>query len=672
MINKERLNNYANEIWKSAESLRGKFKPYEYQNVVLPMIVIRRIECVLEKEREILKASALKSKPKASEKEIKKFTKDLELQMLNISFFNKTDWTLKKIFEDDQTKLEDHFRDYIKGFSDNIQEIVDKFNFRETIKLMANRGGLAPIIKQYSEEKLGPETISNLEMGYIYEELLRKFSEQSGEEAGEHFTPREVIRLMVEILDIKVGNKRISIYDPACGTGGMLSVAKEHLLEKAKDDKEKNKIDDLVTIYGQELSDTNYAVCKADMLIKGDKNSKITCGNSLIPDVKTDKERGDQHADDKFDYMLSNPPFGVSWTDYQKKAEKLKATRYKAGMPQSSDGAFLFLQTMIEKMKTPKEGGSRIAIVFNGSPSFSGGAGSGPSNIRRWIIEETDLLEAIIGLPDQMFYNTGILTYIWVLSNTKKGTKREEKVQLINTNSHEFFKKAKKSLGNKRNEIDLDGVLKIAEVYRNFEESEHSKIFDLKDFGYTSVTVERPLKLNFQVSDERLEKLKVEKSFIKLSDTPEGVKSQKEIIKVLKKIDSSKVFKNRDDFINELEKLNLDVNASLKKGIMNALSERDDEAIPCMTKGKVEADSELRDSENIPLWQSIDEYFKTEVTPHVPDAWMDRDKDQIGYEISFSKYFYKYQPLRKLEDICKDILDLEKATEGMIKEVLND
>ena len=391
IVDKDKLSNLTNEIWKSAERLRGKFKAYEYQAVILPIIVIRRLECVLVQWRENQAAELRIKRSGMKEKDIQGLVKKLELNSKKAPFYNTTTWTLEKICAEDPTLMEKNFRAYIKGFSENVQEIIDHFNYREVIGRMVKNSRLSPILNQYSREPLGPEELTNLEMGYVYEELLRRFSEQSGEEAGEHFTPREVIRLMVELLEIPLPKKHISVYDPACGTGGMLTVAKEYLYDRAKTDVEKSNVQQFVTLHGHELQPGNYAICKSDMLIK-EEAAKIFFGNSLIPDAQNSPEPGDQlaTAKDKFDYMLSNPPFGVTWggkDGYEQEARKFKTTRYAAGMPRTNDGAFLFLQTMLSKMKPAKTGGSKIAIVFNGSPLSNGDCGSGESEICRWILE---------------------------------------------------------------------------------------------------------------------------------------------------------------------------------------------------------------------------------------------------------------------------------------------
>jgi type I restriction enzyme M protein len=494
VLNKDKLNNLTNEIWKSAERLRGKFKAYEYQSVILPVIVIRRLECVLISWREKQASEILKKRPGIKEEALATLVKKLELNPKKSPFSNKTNWTLEAICKEDPTLMEKNFRDYINGFSDNIQDIIDHFDYRAVIGRMVKNARLAPILRQYANEKLGPDHLSNLEMGYVYEELLRRFSEQSGEEAGEHFTPREVIRLMVELLDISMPKKHFSIYDPACGTGGMLSIAKEHLLDKAATDKEKEDVERFVTLHGQEMMPGNYAICKSDMLIKDDKQAEICYGNSLIPHSEQSREPGDQlaGAQHKFDFMLSNPPFGVTWggkDGYEKEAKKYQSSRFQAGMPRTNDGALLFLQTMLAKMKPVSQGGSRIAIIFNGSPLSNGDCGSGESEIRRWILEN-DWLDAIVMLPDQMFYNTGIYTYIWLLTNNKP-VLRKQQVRLID--AREQFDKEPKSFGNKRNRI-LDRHRQwIVERYRSSEmddqQNDHVKIFRNNDFAFHKVSV---------------------------------------------------------------------------------------------------------------------------------------------------------------------------------------
>ena len=672
MINKKKLNNLTNEIWKSAERLRGKFKAYEYQNVLMPMIVIRRLECVLIDGRSVMAKDKKAKQPDITDEALAEFIKKKELSRQNpLPFSNTTEWTLRKISDEDPTLMEKHFRDYINGFSENVQEIINKFDFRAVIGQMVEKDRLSTIITQYATEPLGPENISNLEMGYIYEELLRRFSEQSGEEAGEHFTPREVIRLMVELLDIQVDDHRISIYDPACGTGGMLSVAKEHILESAKEE-DRDRLDRLTTLYGQELQDQNYAICKSDMLIKGDKHSLITCGNSLIPDDKEAKERGDQHATDEngkkrtFDYMLSNPPFGVTWggkDGYADKVAKLASARYSAGMPPSNDGAYLFLQTMIEKMKAPKDGGSKIAIVFNGSPLSNGDCGSGPSEIRRWILEN-DYLEAIVMLPDQLFYNTGISTYVWLLTNVKSA-ERVNKVQIIDARKE--YEKEPKSFGNKRNRMVDKHHKWIENTYKNYVPSEKCKIFNTLDFAYHKVAV------TFWQTDENDEPAYKTTEFDKAITPGNFKKIQEYYGKTIKfevcakpidldevtftlELNADKPFMT--EYTKKLKEIYKDNFKGLKAKEITALIKT------FTTTIKYTHPHYIDDSEYIPYGQNIEEFLNREIAKEIIRF---EDAAQLGYEFLPNKYFYKYEAPKPTEDILKEFWALEKEAESILK-----
>lgn len=571
------INEKAALIWAIADKLTGVYKPHEYGEVILPLTVIRRFDCILSdtKEAVLQKYETVKSLP----------MKDVLLRNAagGLAFYNTSKYTFEKLL-DDPDNIEDNFRDYLNGFSENVQDIIEKFKFDGHITTMANKGILYIVIKEFTSPKanLHPDVISNLEMGYIFEEIIRRFSEAHNEDAGQHYTPREVIRLMVNILfnddsDILSGNNIAkTIYDPACGTGGMLSVAEEYLHEL-------NKSTELLA-FGQEINDQTFAICKADMLIKGNNADYIKDGNTLSDD---------QFEGNTFDYIISNPPFGREWKNEKAKVEAEAkrgfAGRFGAGLPAASDGQMLFLMTAISKMKEPAQGGSRIAIIHNGSPLFTGDAGSGPSNIRKYILEN-DLLEAIIALPNDIFYNTGIATYIWVLSNKKAGTKREGKVQLINANG--LFEKRRKALGNKRNDIPESAIEEITRLYGDFRETEISKIFDNEDFGYTKITVERPL--------------------------------------------------------------------------------RDEKGELVLKKGKKQPDSSLRDTESVPLKEDIDEYFKREVLPFAPDAWIDTKKSAVGYEIPFTRYFYKYEAPKPSAEIMAEILELEKELEGSLSEVFGD
>lgn len=570
------VNEKAALIWAIADKLTGVYKPHEYGEVILPLTVIRRFDCILSdtKDAVLEKYESVKSLP----------VRDVLLRNATggLAFYNTSKFTFERLL-DDPDNIEENFRDYLNGFSDNVQDIIEKFKFDGHITTMANKGILYIVIKEFTSPKanLHPDVISNLEMGYIFEEIIRRFSEAHNEDAGQHYTPREVIRLMVNILfnddsDILSGNNVAkTIYDPACGTGGMLSVAEEYLHEL-------NKSTELLA-FGQEINDQTFAICKADMLIKGNNADYIKDGNTLSDD---------QFEGNTFDYIISNPPFGREWknekTKVEAEAKRGFAGRFGAGLPAASDGQMLFLMTAVSKMKEPAQGGSRIAIIHNGSPLFTGDAGSGPSNIRKYILEN-DLLEAIIALPNDIFYNTGIATYIWVLSNKKAGTKREGRVQLINANG--LFEKRRKALGNKRNDIPESAIEEITRLYGDFRETEISKIFDNEDFGYTKITVERPL--------------------------------------------------------------------------------LDEKGEPVLKKGKKQPDSSLRDTESVPLKEDIDEYFRREVLPFAPDAWIDEKKSVVGYEIPFTRYFYKYEAPKPSAEIMTEILELEKELNGSLAEVFD-
>jgi type I restriction enzyme M protein len=656
-LNKPKLDNLADEIWKSAERLRGKFKAYEYQNVILPIIVIRRLECVLIAWREMKRAEVLAKRPNLAEKELAKLVKELELNPKQSPFSNKTDWTLRRVYEEDHTLLEDNFRDYINGFSKNVDDIIEHFNYRATIGQVVKNNRLAPILNQYKEMDLGPDKLSPLEMGYIYEELLRRFSEQSGEEAGEHFTPREVIRLMVELLEIPIPDRHISIYDPACGTGGMLSVAKEHLLDRAATPEQKANVEKYVTVHGQELSPTNYAICQADLLIKNDQQAKVLLGNSLIPHDPHGKEPGDQLAGpgDHFDFMLSNPPFGVTWggkDGYETEARKLAKTRYQAGMPRVNDGALLFLQTMLAKMQPPEKGGSRIAIIFNGSPLSNGDCGQGESEIRRWILEN-DWLDAIVMLPDQLFYNTGIFTYIWLLRNDKPASHKGF-VMLID--ARQQFEKEPKSFGKKRNRMTDAHRAWIEERYRDGwtkgYTDEQVKIFRREDFAYHKVSVV------FWQLDEHDQPATVTEPYEK-AFTAANLKKEQELY------DSDLTFRVRVKAgkSEKVETLLLSPKDNAAKKF-KALMEDKPEAVMVewMHRHYVE------DDEYIPYGEDVDAFLKREIAKPII-RW--EDSPQLGYEILPNKYFYRYQPPTPAKDLLAEFWRLEKEAEKRLEGLAN-
>jgi len=605
-------------IWSVADLLRGDYKRSEYGRVILPLTVLRRLDCVLEPS----KAAVL-----AEHKRLKGKLKDpspVLFRLTGVQFFNTSRLTFRKLL-DDQNNIGDHLLDYINGFSPDARDVLDKFDFRAHVRRLERSNLIYQVIGRFCEIDLHPDRVSNLQMGYIYEELIRRFSEASNEEAGDHFTPREVIRLMVNLLFIedkdaltKPGIVR-TLYDPACGTGGMLSVSEIYLRElnpRAK-----------LRVFGQELNAETFAICRSDMMLKDQDAANIHFGNSFTEDGLAGK---------RFDYMLANPPFGVEWKKVQSDIEREHekdgfAGRFGAGLPRINDGSFLFLQHMISKMKTVAQGGSRLAIVFNGSPLFTGGAGSGESEIRRWIIEN-DWLEAVVALPDQLFYNTGISTYFWVITN-RKSTERRGKVQLVD--ARESFVKMRKSLGNKRNEISDAQIAQITRLYESFKEGERVKIFPNRAFGYVRITVERPLRV--ESTDGRARGL-----------------SPAEVKKLL------------------------------------ASAEREPTAEPVTDKkGHPFADPELRDNENVPLpavevsyeqdpsqrlasveyRTAVDDYMEAEVLPFVPDAWIDQSRAKVGYEIPLTRHFYTYVPPRPLEEIDAEIKALERDIQSLLGSV---
>ncbi|MBE0566183.1 MAG: SAM-dependent DNA methyltransferase [Krumholzibacteria bacterium] len=627
-------------IWSIAEILRGSYKQSEYGRVVLPFTVLRRLDCVL---------APTKAKVLAQLKDLpRKADPTMRATMLNMAsghnFHNTSKFTFEKLL-DDPDNIAANLGNVINGFSDDAREIfIDRFKFPDQITRLDKDNLLYLVVQKFAQADLHPDTVSNLEMGYIFEELIRRFSEQSNETAGEHFTPREVIRLMVNLVfleDSDVLTKKGVIrrlYDPACGTGGMLSVAEDYLRELNPGAK--------LVVYGQELNDESYGTCKSDMMIKGQEAKNIHAGNSFTQDGV---------PNERFDYMLSNPPFGVEWKkvqDFIQDEHQIQGMngRFGAGLPRVSDGSLLFVQHMISKFN--RDGNpSRLAVVLNGSPLFTGSAGSGESEIRRWIIEN-DWLEAIVALPTDMFYNTGIATYIWIISN-KKTKQRRGKIQLIDATG--YHSPMRKSLGSKRKKISEEQIATIVQLFGDFVENEKSKIFDNEDFGYHRITVERPLRLNFQASVERIEALRQVKAFAKLK-----AKEQEAIISALGTLGSEAVFTNREKFLKVLKKVfkaaGVEVKPPMLKVIWQVLSERDDAADVCLDRqGNPEPDADLRDNENIPLKEDIEAYFQREVIPHVPDAWIDHDKTKVGYEIPFNRHFYKYVPPRSLEEIDADL-----------------
>ena len=652
------MNNIVGLAWGAKEILRDDFKKTEWSKNILPFLVLRRLGRVLEPTKDKVVSEYEKVKNEKPEYIDAKLNK-----IAGYSFHNHSKYNLELLLADDKNILK-NLQAYIRGFSDNVKDIFENFSFDTTITKLDKHDLLFQFVQRFASSELDfdPKKIDNHMMGTIYEEVVRRANEATNEEAGHHFTPREVIKLMTSVLfsheKEKLKKKGIvrTIYDPASGTGGMLSIASEYI--------EKLNPDAIIDVFGQELNEETYAVCKSDMLIKGLELDRIKQGNSLISG-----KNGDGFYDSKFHYMLSNPPFGVDWGKYEKgirdEEEKGLQGKYGAGTPRKSDGSLLFLLHMISKMKSKEEGGSRIAIVLNGSPLFSGESGSGESNIRKWIIEN-DMLDVIIALPNDMFYNTGINTYIWIISNNKE-EKRKGKIQLINATSNNFYKKMKSSLGNKRNIIEDDQIKNITKIYDSFEDEKYSKIFDNEDFGYTRITVDRPLKRNFQISSERIEKLKQENIFLKLDTQKEKPKQPKtkDVLNILSKM-PTKIYKDHSNFSQDLKeifsKADFNLTSTLQKTIEKSLSEKDDSATPQKdSKGNFVSDSDLRDYENVPLKDNVNDYFKKEVLEHVPDALInDPTKNKIGYSIPFSRHFYIYKPLRSIEEIDNEIHQLQK------------
>ncbi len=676
MQNKETLNNLAQEIWKSAESLRGKFKAYDYQNIVLPMITIRRIECVLETWRNQERANIEQKFPNETPEQI---TERLKKKEKSFRFWNSSDWTLKSLSNEDSQLLETNFREYLKAFSPNIESIIGHFNFRETLGKLRKSGRLPNIVEQYANQDLSLTRLSNLEMGYVYEELLRCFSEQSGEEAGEHFTPREVIRLMVELLDIQFGRdlESLAIYDPACGTGGMLSVAKTQLLDQIKDPKKRLAAEKLITLYGQELQPHNYAICKAEMLLKEDQ-SFIHLGNSLIPYDESREDKGDQlnKPEDSFDYMLSNPPFGVTWSDYKDQAEKFdkEKGRYKDGMPRSNDGALLFLQTMLAKMKPVDQGGSKIAIVFNGSPLSNGDCGSGESEIRRSIIEN-DWLDTIVMLPDQLFYNTGIFTYIWLLSNNKPDS-HKNKVKIID--ARDQYEKEPKSFGNKRNRMTESHRHWVKDAYQKHWQTVDNvkiKLFMPSDFAYHKVSVV------FWQTDEHEQPAFIREPYDKPL-TPANIKKEQtfyasELVFYVTVSDGQQqkllelTLQAEDVFDTVYRKA---IKILFKTELTQALTgiDKKDQAaaektfINGLKLSAVEYCYRhyVQDNEYIPHGENIQAFLEREIAKPII-RW--DDSAPLGYEILPNKYFYHYQAPKPTAELLQGFWALEQEAVSMLK-----
>ena len=571
----------ANLVWNVADDvLRGLFKPHEYGDITLPFLVLRRLDCLLDEDGR--KEKVINTYNQYNGKVSEDLLPPIILRETNTSFYNTSQYDLSRLKEDSKN-IHLNFENYLNGFSQDVRDIIENFNLDGFIERLHKSDRLFIFCDKFTEVDLHPDKVDNHTMGQVFEELLRRFSEMSNETSGEHYTPRDVVRLLVSLLfaehreDLRGQGVIRSIFDPCCGTGGMLTIGKEYFREQINPDA-------TIRLSGQELNAQTYAICKSDMLVIGENPGAIRHGSSLS---------NDQFQGERFDYMITNPPFGVSWKSDEGavKTEAQNANgRFSAGTPRSSDGALLFLQHMLSKMEN---NGSRVGIVFNGSPLFTGDAGSGESEIRRSIIEH-DWLECIIALPDKLFFNTSISTYIWILTN-RKSEARQGKIQLIN--AVDFFDKMKRNLGDKGVFISDSHIRQLVELYTNFEETEHSKIYPNDFFGYTKVTVERPL----------------------IDADPGGT----------------------------------------------------GEVVLRDKRGNPKPDPALRDHERVPLTEDIDDYYQREVKPHLPDSWLDRKKDKVGYEINFNRYFYQYTPLRSLKEIADEMLALERKSEGLLNEVLS-
>ena len=710
------------KIWEIANRLRGPYRPPQYRLVMLPMVVLRRLDCVLEptkdavlKRRDQLEAQQM---PEAAMDRLLGKAADPERKH---PLYNTSPYTFARLLGDAEN-IAPNLVSYINGFSPTARDIFERFKFADQIEKLDASNRLFTIVKAMTDVDLHPDRIDNLQMGYLFEYLVMRFNEQANEEAGDHFTPREVIRLMANLIytgeqDVYRPGIYRTIYDPACGTGGMLSESEKLILsqnERAA-----------LALFGQEYNDESWAICCSDMLIKDEDTANIILGDTL-----GDGKTNDGFEGERFHYLMANPPFGVEWKDQKEVIQREHKTmgssgRFGAGLPDIDDGSLLFLQHMISKMHPYAEGdedqpGSKIAIVFNGSPLFSGAAGSGPSNIRRWIIEN-DWLDAIVALPDQLFYNTGIFTYVWLVTN-RKPPERRGKVHLID--GTRFFQKMKKSLNNKRNEIAEEQIRRLTRVYGNYQDGETaevptdgeietrviSRIFENREFGFLRVTVERPLRMNFEATPERIERLDDQTAFANLAvskkrkdaaeverEIEEGRERQDAIRTLLKTLENNGRYMDKEAFGADVMKVakstGLKVLAPIRKAIFAALGERDPDGEICRdSKGRPEPDSELRDTENIPLPSGtalplpmdfgpdkpndrlieafrgdIDAYIAREVLPHVPDAWVDYGKTKVGYEIPINRHFYVYKPPRQLNQIEADITRLEGEIAGLLE-----
>jgi len=670
-------------LWNVADLIRDSFKRGKYQDVILPLTVLRRLDCVLapSKKKVLAKRAQLRSR--------KLENLDPQLRKASgFSFYNTSRYDFQKLL-DDAPSLAANLRNYIAGFSPNMREVLERFDFDNTISKLDEADLLFMVMQKFREINLHPDKIDNFTMGTIFEELIRRFNEALNENPGEHFTPRDVVHLMVDLM--LAGDERrirkpgivLTVCDPCCGSGGMLSITKNHIMGLGGRAGEAINSQADIHLFGQEVNPETFAICKSDMFMKsvdGGDGERIAFGSTLSKD---------QHAGQHFDYLIANPPYGKDWKRdrdaVQSEHERGSAGRFEPGLPRISDGQLLFLLHMLKHCKPKKDGGARVAIIMNGSPLFTGDAGSGESEIRRFVLEN-DWLEALIALPEQLFYNTGIATYIWLLCN-RKPPKRRGKVQLIDATS--FWTPMRKSFGDKRREIPRAKASEIAALLRGFEKGPHVRIFPTAHFGFRKITVERPLRLDFCASPDRIARLDAERAFRNLAPgtkraskaQAEGRAAQQSIRKLLAGLPSAP-FLDRAEFEQALEaeaaRREVKLATPIRKAILAALSERNEQAEICRTKdGAPAPDPKLRDTETVPLSEPVEEFFEREVRPHAPDAWIDTNRRDpqdgqtglVGYEINFNRYFYRYQPPRPLGEIQADIRAAEQEIVSLLREV---
>jgi type I restriction enzyme M protein len=671
-------------IWGVADLIRDTFKRGKYQDVILPLTVLRRIDCVLAPTKEKVLQTNAKYRGKLENLD------GLLRKASRYAFYNTSRYDFERLLGD-APNLAANLRNYIAGFSPNMREVLEKFDFGNTISKLDEAGLLFKVIERFKGVDLHPDQIDNPTMGTIFEELLRKFNEALDENPGEHFTPRDVVNLMVSLLlagdeaRLKKKGAVITVCDPCCGSGGMLTITRDHIVGGPERPGINEHAD--VHLFGQEVNPETFAICKSDLFMKSEDGrdaENILFGSTLSKD---------QHSARTFDYQIANPPYGKDWKrdedDVTAEHARGFAGRFGAGLPRISDGQTLFLQHMLSHMRLPAEGGARVAIIMNGSPLFTGDAGGGESEIRRWILEN-DWLEALIALPEQLFYNTGIATYVWVLSN-RKPTDRAGRVLLVDATS--FWTPMRKSLGDKRREVPAERAAEIVRLVGTFADGEHCKVFPTTHFGFRKIAVDRPLRMNFQASADRIARIEEERAFqnlatsqkkeakAKAAEIEAGRRGQDQIRALLGTL-PRKLYRHRDAFLTALQAAEraagLKIPAPIQKALLSALSERDEKAEVCRDKdGNPEPDPELRDTESVPLDESIEVYVEREVKPYVPDAWIDQGKRDlkdgavgiVGYEINFNRYFYKYVPPRSLEAVEQDIRQIETDIVRMLAEV---